>query len=174
MKKTLLASIVLLFSFVCTNAQMTQGDFTFGAGIQLALPMGTFGNSYSFGIGAQLQGEYALTDQISGLATTGYTSFIGKTINTGFGDFKVPSVGHIPILVGARFYPSEQFFVGAQVGLGLYTGSGSSTSGFEYRPQVGYNADQFQVILSYDATAVTGGTFGYMGLTGIYKFGGSR
>lgn len=179
MKKNLLASIVLLSSFACANAQMTQGDFNFGAGVQLALPTGTMGTGWTFGVGAQLQGEYAFTDQISGVATTGYTSFFGKTMtfSDGFGGTiseKEPAIGHIPILVGARFYPSEQIFIGAQVGLGLFTGSGSSTSGFEYRPQIGYNADQFQVILSYDATGVTGGTYGYMGLTGIYKFGGNH
>ncbi|HVS95511.1 MAG TPA: hypothetical protein VHE54_03465 [Puia sp.] len=174
MKKTILASIVLLFSVCFAQAQMVQGDFTFGAGINVGLPTGDFGTINSFGIGAQLQGEYAFSNQLSAVATTGYTDFFGKTFNTGFGSFKAPSLGHIPILVGARFYPAEQIFLGAQIGYGLYTGGGSSSSGFEYRPQVGYNADQFQVILSYDATSVTGGTFGYMGLTGIYKFGGNK
>ena len=158
---------------------MTQGDFIFGAGIHLGLPTATMSNAWSFGVGVQAQGEYAITDQLSGVATTGYTSFFGKTstFSDGFGGTiseKVPAIGHIPILVGARFYPAEQFFVGAQIGLGLFTGSGSSTSGFEYRPQIGYNADQFQVILSYDATGVTGGTYAFIGLTGIYKFGGGR
>jgi len=179
MKKTLLASIVLFFSAFCAKAQMTQGDFNFGAGVNLGLPTGTFGTGWSFGIGAQVQGEYALTDQISGVGTIGYTSFFGKTMSypDGFGgtvSAKVPSIGHIPILVGARFYPAQQFFVGVQGGLGLFTGSGSSTSGFEYRPQIGYNADQFQVILSYDGTGVTGGTYSFVGITGIYKFGGGK
>ncbi|HXB94169.1 MAG TPA: hypothetical protein VNU70_03385 [Puia sp.] len=158
---------------------MNQGDLLFGAGVRLGLPTGNFHLSHSFGIGAEIQAEYAFTDQLSGIATTGYTDFIGKTAtySDGFGGTytaKSPSVGQIPILVGARFYPSEQFFVGAQVGFGFYTGGGSSTSGFEYRPQVGYNADQFQVILSYDGTSVTGGTLGYVGLTAVFKFGGGR
>jgi hypothetical protein len=173
MKKILLALTVISISTLTASAQMAQGDFQFAAGLHLALPTGDLNTTHSFGIGAHIQGEYAFSENLTGVATTGYTSFFGKTISDGFGDnFKVSSVGQIPILAGARYYPSEQFFFGAQIGFGIWTGGGSSTSGFEYRPQVGYNADQFQVILAYDATSVTGGTLGYLGLTGVYKFGG--
>ena len=181
MKKNLLASIALLFSFVCANAQMTQGTFTFGAGLHFGLPIGDFHTVATFGIGAELQGEYAFTENVTGVATTGYTYFSGKSFDDGLGGTIKINYGHIPVLVGVRYYASEQIFVGAQLGYGHYTesasgsgGGSTGTGGFEYRPQVGYNANPVQFILSYDGTSVTGGTFSQIGLSAIYTFGGGK
>src|ERR1700722_10876411 len=130
MKKLFLAVTAFALLSIGANAQSTKSQgFVFGAGLNLALPTGNFGTSYSFGIGGQIQGEDMLSDNISGIASVGYTSFIGKTVSfpDGLGgtqSFKVPSSGLIPILVGARFYPSEQFFVGVQIGVGLLSTSG--------------------------------------------------
>jgi len=179
MKKLLLSSIVLTLSFFGAKAQMAQGDFHFGAGLNVGLPLGDFKTTNSFGIGAHIQGEYNFTENITGVATTGYTAYFGKTLSfdDGFGgteSVKAPTVGLIPILVGARFYPVEQFFVGAQAGLGILTGGGSSTSGFDYYPQIGYNADDFQVILGYNGISTNGSTLSNLSLTGIFKFGGGK
>jgi len=161
-----------------TKAQMTQGDFTFGAGLHLGLPLGDFHQTHSFGIGGQVQGEYAFTENISGALTTGYTSFFGKTIDyTVAGatySTKLSSVGLIPIIVGPRFYPTEKIFVGVQAGLGILTGSGSSTSAFDYNPQIGYNAESFQAILGYNGLSKDGSTLSHLGLTFLYKFGGGK
>ena len=179
MKKLLLVVIVFTLSVIGVQAQSKDQSFTFGGGVHLALPTGDFGNGWSFGLGVQLQGELKLADNITGVGTVGYTSFFGKsqTIDLGAGpvSYKAPSVGLIPILVGARFYPSESFFLGAQIGYGIFTntGSGSGSSGFDYYPQIGYNASSFQFILGYNAVSVTGGTLAHVGLTGIYKFGGN-
>ena len=177
MKKLLLALTVICASVITSKAQMAAGDFKFGAGIHLGLPIGDFHNTASFGIGAELQGEYAFAENLTGVVTTGYTYFVGKSIDVGAGQsFKI-NYGHIPVLVGARFYPSEQFFVGAQIGYGHYSASGDGSGGsggFEYRPQIGYNADPIQLILSYDGTSVSGGTFSQIGLSAIYTFGGGK
>jgi hypothetical protein len=175
MKKLALVLTVFTASIIGAKAQSSgsQGEFTFGGGINAALPIGDFHLSHSFGIGVHLQGEYAFSDQVKGVATTGYTSFFGKSFDDGLGGkYKVPSVGQIPILVGARYYPQPSFFVGAQVGFGIFSGGGDSQSGFEYRPQVGYDAGQIQIIGAYDGTSITGGTLSSISLSAIYKFGG--
>jgi hypothetical protein len=181
MKKLALVLTVFTASIIGVKAQSSgsQGEFTFGAGINAALPIGDFHLTHSFGIGVHLQGEYAFSDQLKGVATTGYTSFFGKTFSYDDGSgntfsMKVPAVGQIPVLVGARFYPASSFFVGAQVGVGIFTGSGNSQSGFEYLPQVGYDAGQIQIIGAYDGTSVTGGTLSSISLSAVYKFGGGK
>lgn len=179
MKKCLLILAVAAGSIFSTQAQINKEGFTFGAGVNVALPTGNFHNGYNFGVGGVLQGEYMFSENLSAVATTGFTNFFGKsqTFPNGLGGtstYKNPSSGLIPILVGARFYPSEQFFLGAQIGYGIFTGGGGGApKGFEYRPQVGFNAESFQLILHYDGVSVTGGTLSHVGLTGIYKFGGS-
>jgi hypothetical protein len=176
--KKLLSIPFLIATFFAANAQeQQQGDFHFGVGLNLGLPVGTFHNLSSFGVGGHVMGEYNFTDQITGVLTTGYTSFFGKTITVSDGiggteSFKYPSLGLIPVVVGPRFYPTDQFFVGVQAGIGILTGSGSSTSGFDYCPQIGYNADQFQIILGYNAVSASGATYGNLSLTGVFKFGG--
>lgn len=202
MKKTLFSLVMLSFSVLASNAQTTDAPFTLSVGITPSLPLGDFGKGNSFGIGGQVQGEYMFSENLTGVATTGYTHFFGKTTNTAVPyvdpttgiittqnvSVKNPSVGHIPILVGARFYPSEQFFVGAQIGYGILTASGDNRSGFEYRPQVGYNAGAMQFILYYDglsagskqenlgsglgSVTIPSQTFSQLGLTALYKFGG--
>ncbi|MDP4264553.1 MAG: hypothetical protein Q8941_18630 [Bacteroidota bacterium] len=171
MKKVFLIATFMIAGIMGLKA---QEGFKFGGGIRLALPVGTFADSYSFGIGGELQGEYGFSEKFSGIITSGYTSFFGKTVDFGapIGKIKIPAEGLIPIIVGARVYPSTQFFVGAQVGYGILTGNGSSSGAFEYRPQVGYNGSNVQVALSYDGLSKNGSTLGHIGLTGIYKFGG--
>jgi len=172
MKKVFLAATFVVASFMGAYAQPAEG-FQFGAGLRASLPIGDFSDSYSFGIGAELQGEYGISDMISAVATTGYTSFFAKKISLpGGGSIKPDALGYIPILVGARVYPSSNFFIGGQVGYGVFTGSGSSGA-FNYQPQVGYNAETFQVALNYNGLSKSGTTSSHIGLSAIYKFGGN-
>lgn len=181
MKKFFLVMTVFTASIIGAKAQMKTGDFTLGVGVNGALPLGDFKTTSKFGIGGQVQGEYALSENLAGVFTTGYTSFSGKTVTETVSDglggtvnesFKYPSVGHIPILVGARYYPVDMFFVGAQIGYAIFTGSGTSNpKGFEYRPQVGVNGGPMQFVLSYDGASVTGGTLSQLGLAVLYRIG---
>jgi hypothetical protein len=164
MKKIILM-FVLATSVVLVNAQSKQIEF--GAGINIGVPVGDFGKAYSFGIGAEGQGEYALSENASLVGSLGYTNFFGKKDK--FYEYKYKNVGIIPILVGARYYPSEQFFVGGKLGYGIFTGGGSGGS-FNFVPQVGYNVSDFQVTLDFHLLAQNGGNASYFGVSGIYKF----
>lgn len=174
MKRLFLVATFVVAGFIGAYAQPTEG-FTFGAGVRLGLPIGDFGDVSSFGVGGELQGEYGFSDMVSGVVTTGYTSFFGKEYDIpGVGSFKPDATGYIPILVGARVYPSTSFFIGAQVGYGLFTGNGDSEGGFNYQPQVGYNAEKFQLALNYNGLSINSTNFSHIGLTGIFKFGGGQ
>jgi hypothetical protein len=172
MKRFILVFSIITVSFIA-GAQKTSESATgvkFGGGLRVGLPLGDFGDSYSLGIGAELQAEYMFTPTVSGTFTTGYTNFIGKSESFGGFTFKNPSLGLIPILVGARVYPAPDFFIGGKLGLGIFTGSSSSSTGFSYEPQVGYNAEKFQFSLGYNGWSKNGGSLNHLGLTGIYKF----
>ena len=171
MKKVLFVFAIAMLSFGAVNAQESSaGGLHFGGGLRVALPIGDFSNGTSFGLGLELQGEYLFSDKFSGTFTTGYTSFFAKEIDGEKGD----NTGYIPVLAGVRVYPSPQFFIGAKAGLGIITGGGESTSGFNYEPQIGYNGEKFQLALGYNAMTqkVMGISYttGAIALTGIYKF----
>lgn len=161
MKKVFLVAAFTVAGFVGLNAQK---DFKLGAGINVGLPVGDIKDAANFAIGAELQGELGLSETVKGLATVGYTHFLGKELAPGV---KL-KFGAVPILVGARVYPSEQFFVGGQVGYGFFTGDADG-GGFAYKPQVGYDAGKFQLALSYNAIS-DNGTTSWLGLSGIVKF----
>src|SRR5258705_2021620 len=139
MKKALLITI-LFIGFLGANA---QSDFKFGVGPNIGIPIGDAGDISSLTIGVEVQGELKFSDKASGIVTTGYTHFIGKDY---FG-VKL-SYGAIPILIGGRVYPSEQFFIGGQIGYGFFTGDASS-GGFFYKTQIGYNNNSCLPWFSY-------------------------
>ena len=160
---------LLVAGAVAANAQNSASkNVQFSGGLRIALPVGNFHYSHSLGIGAELQGEYKIQPNASLTGTTGFTNFIGKSESWDGYKYKNAAVGYIPILVGARYYPSSSAFVGAKVGYGILTGGGSGGA-FNFEPGVGYNADKYQVGLAYNAL-VNNGTLGHLAVTAVYKF----
>ena len=171
MKKTILILTMIIASVVSANAQPPEG-FQFGAGIRLALPIGDFSETHSFGVGVEAQGEYGFSDNFSAIITSGYSSFFGKE-ETIFGvTVEYESVGLIPLIAGVRVYPSSNIFIGAQAGLGILTGNNDSETAFMYQPQVGFSTENFQIALNYNGLSKDNSTLSHIGLTAIYKFGG--
>ena len=165
MKRILFVVAFIVAEFGNANAQPSE-KVVIGAGIRVGLPVNDFKAFASFGIGGELQGEYKFSNIISGIGTTGYTSFLGKD----YGDGKTKSTGYIPILAGARMYPVKRFFIGAQIGYGILTSGSNSDGGFNYQPQVGYNASKFQFALNYNTLSIDGAAFSHIGFTGVFKF----
>lgn len=169
--------VLFLFALIAlvqvARAQQTNAlakGFHLGAGINAGLPVGDFNETHSFGIGAEIQGEYVLLDKLSIFGSTGYTNFFGKKFDTEEGEyFKVDNVGAIPVLAGARFYPTPKFFVGGKLGISILTGGGESETAFTYQPQVGYNAEKFQANLGLNSMSSDGLTFSNLSLTFLYK-----
>jgi hypothetical protein len=168
MKKVIFLVFVLAASFA-VHAQSGAGkSVQFGGGIRFGLPTGDFHLSHSVGIGAELQAEYRLNQNASLTGTTGFTNFIGKSADYLGYKVKYESVGYIPVLVGARYYATQNVFLGGKVGYGILTGE-SGGGAFNFEPQVGYNAEKFQLALGYNAL-VDDGTLGHLGVTAVYKF----
>lgn len=170
MKKAFLILAFAAGTAVSVNAQAPDG-FQFGAGLRFGLPIGDFSEISTFGIGGELQGEFGFNSKVSGVVTTGYSSFLGKKIDVLGTPVKLDATGYIPVLAGVRYYPSNNIFIGAQAGLGILTGDGSSTA-FNWQPQVGVNTEHFQVALNYNGLSQDGSTLSHIGLTAIFKFGG--
>ena len=85
MKKLLMALSIICASVMTSKAQMAQGDFTFGVGLHLGLPLCNLNTATSFGLGGEVQGEYGFSEQLTGVATVGYTNFFGKSVDLGGG-----------------------------------------------------------------------------------------
>ena len=158
----LLTTLIISAKAQDDKTSASAAGFHFLGGVNLALPVGDLSDGSSFGLGAEIMPEYNISSEASFLATTGYTHFFGKDGGDG--------VGFIPVLVGARFYPTPSFFIGGKAGLGIFTGNGTSESAFDYQPQIGYNANKVQVALGYNGWSKDGITFSNLSLTLMYKF----
>lgn len=165
MKKVIFLVFVLAAS-VAVYAQSSGAKTGFSGGVRFALPLGNFHLTHSVGIGAELQAEHKLSPNTSLTGTTGYTNFIGKSEKYSGYNIKYDAVGYIPLLVGARYYPTQNVFVGGKAGYGILTGSGGA---FNFEPQIGYNTEKFQLALGYNAL-VDDGTLGHLGVSAVYKF----
>src|SRR5690606_14370610 len=89
---------ILALAFISTAGYAQQGFHKVGAGAELGLPLGDFGEAYSIGFGATAKGFYGITAQGDITGTLGYLHFGIKESN----EYMSGSMGMIPIMIGYR------------------------------------------------------------------------
>ncbi len=159
--------MALLFSVNFVSAQKSAGtsNTTFSLGVELALPVGVFGDLYSFGIGASGQGNFKIDND---LALTAYAGYINYSLKDTYGN---GSIGYIPVLGGIEYDFSPKVFASAQLGLTFYSGGGGG-SAFTYSPGIGLRLSRsITALLKYTAQSKNEATSGAIGLRAAYNFG---
>jgi hypothetical protein len=169
MKKIVLLAALVIAS-LAANAQLESNKFSFGIGPSLSLPLGNFKEVSSVGIGAEVEGSYAFSENFQGFLQAGYSSFSGKSYDYGFGlAGKYPTISVVPILAGGRYVYNGLSF-GAGLGYASYAATGNSAGGFTYSPQIGYTIGKIQGIVNYTTTTKDGDKSSFLGLKVFYKF----
>lgn len=163
---------LLIFSLLCalyinTMAQGPGPGFRIGGGLSVVAPISNL-EGYSVGVGVDLLGQYGVSDQFAITGDIGYTTIFAK-------DDNIKSLNIVPIRAGIRFYPASQFYLGGKAGVGIISGSGSSSSGFAYAFGGGFKMDdKLDIGLNYEGFSkkVSGisSSFGYLGLRLGYFF----
>jgi hypothetical protein len=161
MKKlfVVLVAIVLVASFASAQSVWGQGKMSAGAGLELGLPTGDFGNIAGTGIGGLGLFQYGLNEDVLLTGQIGYTSW-GTKNNYG-------SISDLAILVGGKYNLSKQvtpgFYGMVQIGIysvswtapsytayGITVGGGSvSDSKFVIIPGVGYQFGPIDASVKY-------------------------
>ena len=142
MKKFLFVAVIA----VCGLAAKAQdgSPIKFSLGLEAALPLGSFGDSYSFGIGGSVQGDYSIAESLAITLNAGYINFSGKKV----GSYTYDGLGYIPVLAGIKYNFSENVYGSAQ--LGATFASKGSGSVFTYAPGIGYKfSPNFDALLKY-------------------------
>ena len=172
MKKLFLVAIIV-FTVASVNAQKSVSSgssIIFSIGVEPSLPVGDFHDiGYNFGIGGSLQGEYKAAEDLGITLNAGYLNYSGKddVSNIKF------NTGIVPVLAGFKYYFSPKMYGQGQLGISIFTDSGSG-SFFTYTPGVGfYLSDNIDVLLKY--TGISGGKGGgnlnSVGARLAYNFG---
>jgi hypothetical protein len=173
MKKITIFSL-LICSVLFVNAQdknSGKGNLKFSAGAELGLPIGDFGDAYSVGFGASAQGDYHLTEKLALTLNAGYITYSGKSIDLGIlGSIKPDNFNFIPVLAGAKYWITDNFYGAAQAGLSFWSAGEINGSEFTFAPAVGYKFSQIDVQLKYNSVMAEGSSLNNLGLRVAYNF----
>lgn len=166
------------------------------AGLELALPMGDFGDAFGMGFGASIGYELPVGDNLGVMAQVGYLSFAGKDIEFNLlgvtTTIEGPNLAAIPVQVGAKYYftdNQEGAYLGVLTGLHFMTvEDADGESSFGLAPLLGYmigeNIDislRYQMLFDKQETVSGSGTSitieeetvtnSYLGIRAAYMFG---
>lgn len=169
MKKLLVAVMMLAMVALTISGASAQGKISFGVGADVALPIGSFGDTQNIGIGGTAKVYYPVNNMLSLTGTAGYMTFGGKEITSiGGTKIKAGSWNMVPVVVGGRYYfgpeGGTRFYGGVDLGIifGSYTvntpeikvgnivvvpasSASASTTDFTYQPQIGVEAGALDI-----------------------------
>lgn len=170
MKKALILIFITLSTATISMAQR-EGQTRFSIGPELGIatsnPLSSVpGNKgYGLGIGGSAEIEHFFRRNVSGIFHIGFLRYAGRTNGA---NSKNKAYTTVPITIGGNAYAIRNLHVGAQIGLGLNSVSGSGATTFAYSLQSGYNfrnkSDKpLDLTLKYDGYAGSG-NFSALGL----------
>jgi hypothetical protein len=171
MKKILLACLTVV---ICTGAfaQLDDGKrLKFSAGPELGFATADLSNTNSVGFGATAQAEYNVASGTNVTLTSGFISFVGKSIGT---NTKYKPLSIIPIRAGIKYKIIDNFYGAAQLGAGIINNNGGAT--FAYSPIIGYEFNvndgktSIDASLKYDGYSKANANFGAVGIRLAYIF----
>ncbi len=167
--KKILFFVATSFLFSSFAFAQREGRTRFSLGAELGLatsnPLSVVpGNKgWGLGIGASAEAEHFYKQNLSGTAYVGVISYAGRSAGS---NTKNKAYTVIPVKVGGNVYAGN-LHLGAQIGVGLNSMSGTSATAFAYTPQIGYNFSRndkpLDLTLKYDGYAGNG-NFGALGL----------
>ena len=144
MKKIILTAVAV-FGFAFANAQ--EGGFKVGA--HVGLPTGDFKDSYSLNLGVDAIYTWQVAESFEAGVGTGYSHYLGKTVDVGFFSFDVEDFSVIPVYGTAQYSLSKNFFLGLDLGYAIAVAPSGSEGGFLYQPKLGYSFGKAELFLGY-------------------------
>ncbi len=182
--------------FIATISSAQSGRFSVGAEAGLALGNNIYSkSSYPLGFGLSFRYEHPIGDKLAVMGTIGGQYFYNKGFdiavggNSVFTNQTVSTLITVPIMVGVRYYVSEQqkgFYGSFETGMAAAIGSGNSnattstfqgsnlsqsnTSGtdttvnFAFAPGFGYHLSRVDFGMRYQSIAGKDGSFNTLNL----------
>ncbi|QDO95461.1 hypothetical protein FNB79_16285 [Formosa sediminum] len=128
--------ILLFLAFASFTVSHAQSDWI-KIGVHAGSPLGDTSDTSSFVLGVDVKYQFLNTNSYAIGISTGYSNYFGEDE---FDDF-----GIIPIAGLFRYYPTKHFFLGADLGYGIFTDDNYGDNGFYYRPEMGFHNDKWNV-----------------------------
>jgi len=181
MKKSTVVLAVVALLMACATSASAQRQIALGAGVDLLLPVGAFGDSWGTGFGISGQAEYSVSPHASLTGKVGYISWSGKSDLVG-------TCSGVPLLAGLKYYPrfvaqqgTLRFYGHLEIGMTFVSWSAGhlikiseSQTSFTLSPSIGAEISAGATgavdisVRYYDMTKAGGGR-GSVGLRAGYK-----
>ncbi len=178
MKKLVFLIALTTCTYLMATAQ--KGDIGIGAGVDIALPLGNFGEGYGIGVGASAKGLYGISDAGQVTLTLGYLRFGMKDGS----DLVSGSTALIPLLPGYR-HRFGNLYAEGQVGLTILRtsvkikdndygignlGGSSSATHLGYGIGGGYLMGNWDLGLRFQGVSGSGGSLDFVAAKVAYNF----
>lgn len=158
MKKFLAIAAFAIFGLSTMNMNAQENNMKIN--VFASIPMGDWGDFYSFGAGADFQYLFEVGNDFYVGPMAGLLWYSGKEFDFGFGGkVKMDDAMFLPIGGTAR-YAMEDFFFGLDLGYGVGLAPSGMDGGLYFKPKVGYNFGVIGAVASYSGISKTGTTAG--------------
>jgi len=138
--------IVLIISFFSTGIYAQEG---FKLGIQAGLPFNDYNEAVSVVLGADFSYMYPLGEVVDVGPAIGYIHGFAETFQTTIIREEQKAVQFMPLSAGVRFWTSNYFSFGGNVGYAVGINDGNE-GGLYYRPTLAYlMSSSVEVNVSY-------------------------
>jgi hypothetical protein len=124
-----------------TTSTRTNKAIRLSIGPDAGFPVGSLSDTHNWNLGGSVQADFPIATGLDVTANAGFNNFFGKDYTVGPVTAKYTDISLIPVKVGLKYFPVENFYVQGEAGASFIAnknkiGATESTA-FTYAPQIG-------------------------------------
>ena len=148
--KTAVLALAFVGLTVATKAQTTTTTTTstrtnkairLSIGPDAGFPVGSLSDTHNWNLGGSIQADFPIATGLDVTANAGFNNFFGKDYTFGPLSGKYQNINLIPVKVGLKYFPVENFYVQGEAGASFIANKNSvgatESTAFTYAPQIG-------------------------------------
>lgn len=119
----------------------TSNGVRLSIGVESGIPVGSLSDAYDWNLGGSVQADIPVAANLFVTANAGFNNFFGKTYNAGIVSLKAPDINLVPVKVGLKYFPVQNFYVQGEAGASFIANKNkigaTESAAFVYAPQIG-------------------------------------
>ena len=166
-----------------TPSTRTSKAVRISIGPDAGFPVGSLADRYDWNLGGSIQADFPIATGLDVTANAGFNNFFGKDYTVGPVTGKYNDISLIPVKVGLKYFPVENFYVQGEAGASFIANKNkigaSQSAAFTYAPQIGIlfpvsNNNYIDAGIRYESNTkfyTNGNTNNFFAIRVAYAFG---